>query len=294
MTDVIAWACLNGELMPADAARVPIWDRGFLFGDAVYEVFRLTRGRLWLEDLHFARLERSLGEMLFEPIDLERLRGRIEATIGAGGVVEGTVYVQLTRGVAPRLHAFPRPPVEPTEVIVVRPYDDGPTRLRRERGVGVISLPDERWGRCDVKSTNLLANVIANERAQRAGCYEAVLFDRDGFVTEATHSSVIWVRGGRLEATAEGRLILPGTTRRFVERLADDAGVDFAAARITLEDLRGVDELMLLGTTIEVMPVTTLDGAPVGSATPGPVATRLQRAHDVAVERWAAGTAAGV
>ena len=160
-------ACLNGQIMLADEARVPISDRGFLFGDAVYEVFRLTRGRLWLEDSHLARLQRSLAEMLFEAVDLGRLLERIGQTVRASEVVEGTVYVQITRGVAPRKHAFPRPEVEPTELIVVRPYDDATTSNLRVSGVSAISLLDERWGRCDVKSTNLLANVIANERRER-------------------------------------------------------------------------------------------------------------------------------
>ena len=119
-------ACLNGELMPVDQARVPVWDRGFLFGDAVYEVFRLYQGRCWLEDEHMARLRRSLAEMEFPPIDLDRLTARLHRTISASGIEEGTAYVHITRGVAPRSHAFPDPPVPPTELIVVRPYDDAP------------------------------------------------------------------------------------------------------------------------------------------------------------------------
>ena len=123
-----ALACLNGEIMPADEARVPIWDRGFLFGDAVYEVYRLYRGRPWLEQAHTARLSGgSLAQLDFPPVDMERMADRIAKTIAASGVAEGTVYIQVTRGVVPRHHAFPDPPVPPTEVIVVRPYDDAAT-----------------------------------------------------------------------------------------------------------------------------------------------------------------------
>src|SRR5947209_7598373 len=177
-------ACLDGELMPADQARVPIWDRGFLFGDAVYEVFRIYRGRCWLEDEHMARLRRSLRAMEFANVDLAGLAVRLHRTIAQSGIEEGTVYVQITRGVAPRQHAFPHQAVPPTELIVVRPYDDAATAALRETGVAAISYPDLRWRRCDVKSTNLLANVLANQAAHRAGAYEAILVDEAGRVTE--------------------------------------------------------------------------------------------------------------
>jgi D-alanine transaminase len=281
-------ACLNGELMPVDRATVPVWDRGFLFGDSVYEVFRLYEGRCWLEDEHTARLRRSLAEMSYPAIDIEPMTARIHRTVSRSGIREGTVYVQITRGVAPRLHAFPDPPVPPTELIIVRPYDDGPTARFRETGVGVISHPDLRWKRCDVKSTNLLANVLANEAAHRAGCYEAVLVGSDGLVTEATHSSVLWVLGGRLEGTPEGPGILPGTTRLLLLRLADEIGVPFRETRVTLERLIAAEEVLLLGTTIEVMPIVTVDGKPVSGGTPGPVTRRLQAAFRAEVERWLA------
>ena len=213
-------ACLNGETMPVEEARVPVWDRGFLFGDAVYEVFRMYRGRRWLESEHLARLRRSLTELDFGPYEFERLIERMDRTVAASEIREGTIYVQITRGVAPRSHAFPDPSVPPTELIVVRPYDDGPAARLRQQGARMISQPDLRWKRCDIKSTNLLANVLAYESARRAGCDEAVLVDSAGFVTEATHSSVLWVRQGRLEGTPEGHEILPGMTRQLVLRLA--------------------------------------------------------------------------
>lgn len=276
-------ACLNGEIMPAAQAMVPIWDRGFLFGDSVYEVYRLYGGRCWLEAAHTERLRRSLRELEFPEVDLDRLDDRVRRTIAASGVLEGTVYVQLTRGVAPRLHAFPRPPAAPTEVIVVRPYDDSGTARLRETGVDVISHPDLRWGRCDVKSTNLLANVLANEEAHRRGCYEAVLVDEAGVVTEATHSSVLWVRQGRLGGTPEGPIILPGTTRGMVLRLARDLGIPFEPGRISLVDLLECDEVLLVGTTIEVLPIRKIDDRPIGDGSAGPTARRLQAAFRRAI-----------
>ncbi|HEY2158582.1 MAG TPA: aminotransferase class IV [Isosphaeraceae bacterium] len=279
-------ACLNGEIMPVEEARVPVWDRGYMFGDAVYEVFRLFNGRPWLEAEHVARLRRSLAELELPPVDLDRLMARVWKTIAESGVREGTAYIQISRGVAPRAHAFPDPPVPPTELVIIKEYDDAATALSRETGVPVISGPDLRWGRCDVKSTNLLGNVLALEHAKRAGAHEAILVGRDGLVTEATHSSVLWVRNGRLEGTPDGPEILPGTKRHFVQSLAPDARVAFAEARVTLDELKAADEVMLLGTTIEVLPVISIDGDRVGDGTPWPVARRLQTAYWAAVERW--------
>jgi D-alanine transaminase len=284
-------ACLDGELMPVDQARVPIWDRGFLFGDAIYEVWRIYGGRLWLEDEHKARLRRSLGEMEFPEVDLDALLRRIRRTIEASEIEEGTAYIQVTRGVAPRAHAFPNPPVPPTELIVIRPYDDSSTARKRETGVAVVSRPDLRWKRCDVKSTNLLANVVALESANRAGAFEALLVDSDGLVTESTHSSVLWVRGGRLEGTPNDSRILPGTTRFLSQKLAAQEGIPFAEGRVTLDEFLKADEAILAGTTIEVLPIVSVDGQPIGSGQPGPVARKLQEAYRVAVERWLASRA---
>jgi len=280
-------ACLNGEILPASEAKVSIWDRGFVFGDSIYEVMRLYAGRMWLADSHYARLARSLREMQFSGVDLDRLRGRVDRVIAASRELEATVYVQVTRGVAPRQHAFPAPAVTQTELIVVRPYDDGEKARDRELGVKVITHPDLRWRRCDVKSTNLLANVLANEHAHRQGAYEAILVD-DGVVTEATHSSLLWVRAGRLEATPNGPEILPGTTRGG---LPSPGGLSIHDATITLDDLMDADEVILTGTTIEVLPVVAIDGRAVGGGVPGPVARRLQGAFRRAGEVWLASPA---
>jgi D-alanine transaminase len=281
-------ACLNGELMPVDQARVPIWDRGFLFGDAIYEVYRLYRGRLWLEDEHTARLRRSLSEMEFPTVDLEALLDRIRRTIEVSEVEEGMAYIHITRGVAPRSHAFPNPPGPPTELIVIRPYDDRSTASKRDQGVPVVTRPDLRWKRCDVKSTNLLANVVALDSAHRVGAHEALLVDAEGLVTEATHSSVLWVRDGRIEGTPNDSSILPGTTRFLTQRLAVEEGIPCSEARITLADFLEADEAFLVGTTIEVLPIVSVDGRPIGDGQPGPITRRLQAAYRSAVGRWLA------
>jgi D-alanine transaminase len=279
-------ACLNGELLPVDEARVPVMDRGFLFGDAVYEVIRIYEGRCWLEDEHLGRLERSLAALEFGPVDISRLTDRLRRVISASAIGEGTAYIHLTRGVASREHAFPRPGVPLTELIIVRAFDAGRLNSLRDTGVKTLSHPDLRWKRCDVKSTNLLGNVLASEAARRAGCYEAILVDSEGFVTEATHSSVIWAREGRLEGTPEGPGILPGTTRRLLLHLAREIGLPFTPAVVKLEELVRADEVMLVGTTTEVLAVSNIDEHPISGGCPGPIAKRLQDAYRSTVERW--------
>ena len=281
-------ACLNGELMPVDQARVPIWDRGFLFGDAVYEVFRLYQGCCWLEDEHLARLRRSLGAIEIASVDFDALTARLHRTISASGIQEGTAYVHVTRGVSPRVHAFPTTTVSPTELIVVRAYEDEPVARLRNDGVGAISHPDLRWKLCDLKTTNLLPNVLANEAAHRAGCFEAILIGEKGLVTEGTQTSVLWVRDGRLEGTPEGHGILPGTTRQLVLRLCDEIRFPFASSEVTLPELVAADEVLLVGTTTEVLSIVRIDGKAVAGGTPGPVSRRLQEAYRAAVDRWLA------
>jgi D-alanine transaminase len=173
-------------------------------------------------------------------------------------------------------------------LIVVRPYDDGPTARLRDNGVKVISHLDLRWKRCDIKSTNLLANCLALETAHRAGCYEAILVDSAGFVTEATHTSVLWVRQGRLEGTPEGPVILPGMTRLLILRLVKSLDIPFVGSHVTLPELKAADEVILVGTTSEVLPIIQLDDSPISTGTPGPIARRLWEAYRRDVERWLA------
>ncbi len=282
-------ACLNGETMPADQARVSIWDRGFLFGDAVYEVFRVYHGRLWLEDEHLGRLKRSLAELEFPVHDLGRLMDRARGLIKAGEIDDGTVYIQITRGAAPRTHAFPDPAVMPTELIVVKPYDDAPTARLRETGVKAITHPDLRWHRRDIKTVNLLGNVLAMEKAKRAGCFEAILVDQDGIVTEATHTSLLWVRGGRILGTPEGWEILPGTTRNRTLRLVESLGIPFDAVHSPLEDVLSADEVVLVGTTSEVVSIVAIDDRVIGTGRPGPISRRLWDAYRAEVDRFLAG-----
>jgi D-alanine transaminase len=279
-------ACLNGVILPADEAMVPITDRGFVFADSVYEVCRVYQGRCWLENDHLNRLQRSLAAVRLPAFDGAGLTGRIRETLAASGAEEATVYIQITRGVAPRSHPFPVPAVPPTELILVRPYDDAATAAERDAGVACISRPDLRWGRCDVKSTNLLPNVLALQEAREAGGFEAILVDRNGLVTEATHSSLMWVRNGQIFGTPNGTAILPGTTRDYIQRLALEVHVTYTSERVTIPELQTCPEVFLTGTTIEVMPVVSIDGRKVGTGSPGPITRLFQAAFLGRVQAW--------
>ena len=280
-------ANLNGVAMPLAEVKVSALDRGFLFGDAVYEVLRVYQGKPWLEAEHFARLARSLDAIRIRGVDVDRLRRRAHETIAAGPVREATVYIQVTRGAAPRAHPFP-PDAVPLEFLFVQEFRD-PYVAARRAGAGVITHPDQRWERCDIKSTNLLGNVLAMQAAKEAGCLEAVLYLPDGTVTEATHTSLFGVLHGTLLTAPNSNEILPGITRGLVLRLAQRAGVPVEEHVLTRQDLGDVTELFLTGTTTEVMPVVRVDGRAVADGRPGPVTRRLQEAYAEAVQEFIGG-----
>ena len=276
MTRSAALANLNGQLMPLEEARVPALDRGFLFGDAVYEVLRIYSGRPWLADEHFARLARSLESIRIHGVDLERLRQRMQETIAAGSFREATAYLQVTRGAAPRKHGFPAG-VAPLEFLYVQEFTDPYSEARRT-GAAVITQPDPRWHHCDIKSTNLLGNVLAMQNALEAGCIEALLYQPNGALTEGTHTSCFGVLDGVLLTAPNSTAILPGITRGLVLRLSQRASVPVREQMLRRDDLGHVSEVFLTGTTSEVLPVVRVDGRPVADGKPGPVTQRLQEA----------------
>jgi D-alanine transaminase len=239
-----------------------------------------------LEDEHFERLGRSLSAIRVEGTDLKRLRRRMHQTIVAGPFLEATVYIQVTRGSAPRAHVFPEGSA-PLEFLFVQEFID-PYRELRETGAEVISQPDWRWERCDIKSINLLANVLAAQAAKEAGCKEALLYLPDGTLTEGTHTSLFGVVDGVLVTTENGPAILPGMTRRLIVELAAKAGIAFREQNLHRQSLGRVSELFLTGTTSEVLPVVKVDGNLIGAGWPGPVTRKLQQAYAEAVAAFLA------
>ena len=275
-------ANLNGQIMPLAEVKVSALDRGFLFGDAVYEGIQLRDGRIRFADDHFNRLRRSLGELKIEGVDLARLRRRVEETVAAGGIRDGLIYIQITRGVGPRRRHAPQPKLVPTEFLFIEPMSQ-PYAAERSTGVAVITFPDLRWGRCDIKTVNLLGNVLAATAARDRGAAEAVLIKADGTVTECSHSSFFGVVGGMIRTYPKDPAILPGVTRGHVLELIRDLKLPLEERALRQEELATASELFLTGTTAEVLPVVKLDDQIVGTGQPGPIALQLQREFQ---RRW--------
>lgn len=268
---------LNGSYTDHTTAAVPVDDRGFLFADGVYEVMRIYNGRPFLFDEHVQRLHNGLAALHIDASGVEGLDDIAARLIEENGVTgDGTVYLQITRGVAARKHAFPVTSVKPTVYMIAKPFTQYPAD-HFERGVAAITLPDTRWSRCDIKSISLLPNVLANQKAHEAGAFEA-LFVRDGAVIEGSHSNLFAVLGGTLITYPESNYILAGITRSLVLRLARELDIPTAEAPLYWEHLREVEELFLSGTTTEVMPIASVDGRLVGRGSRGPVTERLQQA----------------
>jgi D-alanine transaminase len=269
----------NGRFVAKEKVKVSPDDRGFLFADGVYEVIRVYRGRLFKLDEHMARLRRSLDGVRIPRQAAEKLPAVIEEVMDRNrlGRAEATVYIQITRGVAPRKHPFPEPAAEPTVYVAPSPVKAKPGH--GPAGASAILAPDIRWTRCDIKSVALLPNVLANQRARECGAEEA-LFVRDGVVTEGTHTNVCAVFGGELVTHPLTNHILAGITRGVVLDLCQELGLPHREAPILEEDLKNAEELMIIGTTTEVTPVIRLNGRKVGSGKPGPVARRLKQAFD--------------
>jgi D-alanine transaminase len=281
-----ALASVQGIVTPLAEAKVPALDRGFLFGDAVYEVLRVYGSKPFLEKDHFDRLERSLASIGIQGVDLERVRRRSLELIAAGPFREATVYIQISRGAgAHRTHNFPKG-ATPLEFLFVEEYDDSTKVERRKNGVQVITHPDIRWGRCDIKSVNLLANCLAYEAAVQAGSAEALLILPDGTISEASHSSFFWVIGDTVYSTPLAANILPGITRKLLVELARKAGVPFGEGHLKLADLPRIDELFLSGTTSEVLPVVKVDGQTIGNGKPGPQSQKLLAIYQEEVRRF--------
>lgn len=257
---------LNGELVEHERAKISVEDRGFNFADGIYEVVRIVGGHGFRIESHLDRLAASARAIEIElPLTRDEMRDAMLETARANRIEEGTIYLQLTRGVALRRHAFPEG-ARPTLVMLARPFDGPPERQQRE-GVSVITAPDRRWGYCEVKTIGLLPNVIAYQHARSEGAYDAVLI-REGVVTEGCLSSVFCVRRGIVHTHPIDN-ILPGITRRFtIEALRGD-GVEVEETAVSLEEFRDADEVFLTGTTTEVMPVVTVDGEKVGGGEPG-------------------------
>jgi D-alanine transaminase len=261
-------AFLNGAFVPIEEARISPLDRGFLFGDAVYEVIPVYAGRPLLLDEHLQRLERSLAETRIRPpLDVAGWRTLVAGLVQRNGAGDMSIYLQISRGAdVGRDHAFPAS-VAPTVFAMASPLAPVDPAAA---GIRAITAADPRWARCDIKSTSLLANVLLRQLATDAGASEVLLL-REGFLTEGSASSVVIVEKNTLISRSNGPEILPGTTIRLVRDLARECGYAYREEAITEHRLREADEIWVMGAARGISPVTHLDGAPVGNGAAGPV-----------------------
>jgi D-alanine transaminase len=268
-------AYVNGRYVAHREARVHVEDRGFQFADGVYEVIAVAGGRPIDEDLHLARLARSLGELaIAAPLSDAVLRHKFREVLRRNRVRDGIVYLQITRGAARRDHAFPVG-AAPSVVITAR-RGRPPDPAVAARGVAVVTIPDIRWRRCDIKSVSLLPNILGKQQAKLAGAYEAWMVADDGTITEGTSTNA-WIvtRGGALVTRPADAAILNGVTRLSVLRLAREAGLAIEERAFSRGEALAAAEAFLTSTTAYVLPVVAIDGKPVGEGRPGAFTRKL-------------------
>jgi len=269
-------AYFNGEFLEKDEITISPDDRGFLFADGLYEIIRSYHGKLFRTQDHIERLTYGATHLRMETQDFSYLEQVAQDLLEQNELKgDATIYFQVTRGVAPRSHAFPLPTPTPTIFASAALYDPVKTMDSRKNGVPVITVPDTRWARCDMKTTALTANVLANQQATEKGAKEA-LFVRDGVILEGTHSNFFAVVDDCLLTAPVSNFILHGITRKVILELAAPAGIALKQAPIAKSDLPRISEAFITGTTTEITPVISIDGTPVGTGTPGPITRALQ------------------
>jgi D-alanine transaminase len=279
-------AYLNGQYLPRSAATISVEDRGFIFGDGVYEVWRVVNGTLFETERHLDRLAFGLSELRIAAPDIARedvLTAVARRLVIESGFLSGeaTLYLEVTRGVAPRTHQFPSKPTNPTVYATVNRFV--PPEDLRLKGAACITIPDIRWQRCDIKTIQLLPNVLAKQAAVERGALDAIMI-RDGVATEGSHANLFAVVDGVLRTHPTDHRILAGVTRAVVLELARNIGVSAVEEPLTETELASADELFLAGTTTDVMPVVRLNDATIGSGEPGPITTRLVREFRVCLD----------
>lgn len=276
------WACVNGHYSPIDRATISINDRGLLFADSVYEVILSRDGKLLAGERHFARLGRSL-DALGISADLRQVRGWLAETLRQSELNSALLYLQITRGTAPRAHLAPTG-LSPNVIITARAWTATEPSTRRE-GVHAITLADPRWQRRDIKTTNLLPNILAKQAAAAAGAYEGLFVEADGTVNEGTSANVAIVLRGTIVTPPHSHRILPGVSRDVVVELARRQGLRVDERPLSREELLAAGEVFLTGTTTEVQGVTRVDETTIGSGKVGPITWRLYEAYlDAAAE----------
>ncbi|MBV9373775.1 MAG: D-amino-acid transaminase [Alphaproteobacteria bacterium] len=272
-------AYVDGQYLPHRSAAVHIEDRGYQFADGVYEVLAVTGGRLVDEESHLIRLAKSLSELrIAAPMSNSALRIVMREAIRRNRVREGILYLQVTRGAARREHAFPKA-AQPVLVVTSRHTRRTDPQIA-ERGIAVVTIPDIRWQRCDIKSIALLPNVLGKQLARDAGAFEAWQVDREGFVTEGTSTNAWIVAADRTVMTRRAdTAILNGVTRLAVLEIIARDGYRFVERAFSVAEAKAASEAFLTSTTVDLLPVVRIDDAPVGTGMPGPLARKLREGY---------------
>ena len=281
-------AYVNGRYLPHAQASVHVEDRAYQFADGVYEVVAIHQGQIVDEEPHLDRLDHSLSSLKIGwPMSRACLKLVMRELIRRNGVQSGSLYLQVSRGVAPRDHAFPKKPPKPALVMTTK-HGKAQNQALLEKGAAAITIPDIRWERCDIKSVALLPNILGKQQAAEAGAYEAWQVDGDGTVTEGTSTNA-WIvtKDGELVTRQLGQAILSGITRLSVLKIAAEAQVKFVERPFTVAEAKQAREAFLTSTTSFVLPIVTLDGDKIGDGKPGPLAKRLRELYFAYMERAA-------
>ena len=270
---------LNGQYMPIEEARISVLDRGFIFGDGVYEVIPVYSRRAFRLGEHLQRLQHSLdGIRIANPHSVAGWIEIVTEVIARNEAEDQYLYLHITRGAAPRDHAFPNPPVPPTVFVMSNPLP-APSASSLTCGVSAVTAQDNRWLRCDIKAISLLPNVLLRQMAVDAACAETILIRDNDFLTEGAASNIFVVKSGTLLAPPKDNLMLPGITYDVILEIAEASKIPYQVRRITVAEVLDADELLLTSSTREVMAITHLDGKPVGAACPGPMFNKIYQLY---------------
>jgi D-alanine transaminase len=259
-------AMIEDRMMRVEDVRPEYLDRGTFFGDGVYEVLRSYNGTIFAFEEHLERLANSLAAIEMTGVDVSHIRSRVLRAFEQAGIVNAKIYFHITRGSGPRDH-LPNKDLQPNFFLTVTELEED-TRLKKE-GVSVSTYPDTRWKRCDIKSLNLLANVLAKRDAERKGCWEAIFVNDEGFITEGSSSAFFGIVGGKLRTAALTANILPSVTRKYVIKAAKNIGLKVEEESLTPVQVRTAAELFLGVTTRDIIPVVNFDGQVIGDGRPG-------------------------
>jgi len=259
-------AMIQDIILPIEELEAAYLDRGTYFGDGVYEVVRSYNGKIFAFEEHLQRFADSLAAIGISGVDIDEIRARVQKAFDAAGIPDAKIYFHITRGSAPRNHVADAN-LKPNFLLTVTEVIEN--TKEKIKGISVSTHPDWRWKRCDIKSLNLLANVLARQDAAHKGCAEAILVDDDGLITEGAGSSFFAILGQRLQTAALTANILPSITRRFVIKAAGQIGLDVLEESLTPEQARSADELFIAVTTRDIIPVVRFDDKTIGDGAPG-------------------------